>query len=497
MVCCVVFLLRFLFYSDFEETGLLSPDICSNEPQAQDNIPLFDDFSFFFPETCVPIKLESTAAKSSDSSSSVMPDTQPNKKRRRQRPPNPDADLIAEATEANMKLYDIDPNTKEGRKQKRQIRNRLSAQIHRDRKKEYIESLERRVAEREAMIKDMETKMDILIQENNMLRNEIVQLQPHRTFGPSHSHPRCYSASSTTSESDDDSVSSRWSGEGTRKSIPLLSLVFLLGFVFFGIPLDDLSTSLPHSVVSPSPPTVWSEKHHGRVLLDDPDHFNGQLTPYYMLPQSEPIQTLTPLTPLPVSPHWKVQSRLMNVFPRVQVTEQRVHVKRNLRSRTQKGGLRDNSTDQNGAVVEWHPDEFSHGDYSRVRLTDGAALLHPQLLSALPAASTENLQQETQKAVTRWTGVGNVANAPTADNNSPSLLMVMPASLVQWGAVWQEQQSDSDKQDIMRALLRGMNWTDVSGLNGDENLPGDLSSIWIEIGCTVNRVQIVHNVTQI
>lgn len=477
-------------FDEFEETGLLATDFDVNEPPAQESIPTFDEFSFFFPDEYVPIKLEQPPSNSTDSNPKT-PDSQPNKKRRRQRPPNPDADLIAEATEANMKLYDIDPNSKEGKKQKRQIRNRLSAQIHRDRKKEYIETLEARVAERDRAIKDMEAKMDLIIQENNVLRNELLQLEPNRTFGPSHNHPRSYSATSTTSESDNDSVSSRWSGDSssTRKSLPLLSLVFLLGFAFFGLPLDDLNSLSPSLV--PSAPAVWSNHHHGRVLLDDPNHYEGQVAPYYLLQQHD--HHIAPVPALPISPHWKVQSRLMDVYPRVQTTEQRVHVKRNLRSRN-KSADKTNSTGQDAGVIEWQSrDHFSNGEYSRVRLTDGAALLHPQLLSALPASSTENLQHETQKAVTRWTGATSVMHSQPSHVQSPSLLMVMPASLVQWGAMWQEQQSDNDKQDVMRALLRGMNWTDAGG---EENMPQDLSSIWIEIGCTVNHVQIVHNVTQ-
>ena len=58
------------------------------------------------------------------------------KRKKRSRVPNPDAELILQATEHNLRLLgNIDPNSKEGKKQRRKIRNRMSAQIHRNRKK--------------------------------------------------------------------------------------------------------------------------------------------------------------------------------------------------------------------------------------------------------------------------------------------------------------------------------------------------------------------------
>ena len=40
----------------------------------------------------------------------------------------------------------IDPNSKEGKKQKRLIRNRMSAQLHRERKREHLKQLEQQLA---------------------------------------------------------------------------------------------------------------------------------------------------------------------------------------------------------------------------------------------------------------------------------------------------------------------------------------------------------------
>ena len=61
---------------------------------------------------------------------------------------NPDAATIASCTEAALKDLDIDPESEDAKKMRRQIRNRLSAQFHRDRKNMYIKTFEDKVAEK-------------------------------------------------------------------------------------------------------------------------------------------------------------------------------------------------------------------------------------------------------------------------------------------------------------------------------------------------------------
>lgn len=100
------------------------------------------------------------------------------KKRKRTRPPNPDAKLIAEATERNLKLLNLDPNSKEGKKQRRKIRNRMSAQLHRERKKAYIDTLEAMVRERNAKILELQEQLRITKLENECLRGQLNVLAP-------------------------------------------------------------------------------------------------------------------------------------------------------------------------------------------------------------------------------------------------------------------------------------------------------------------------------
>mmetsp|Transcript_27852 Transcript_27852/g.28106 ORF Transcript_27852/g.28106 Transcript_27852/m.28106 type:complete len:675 (-) Transcript_27852:38-2062(-) len=101
------------------------------------------------------------------------------KEHRRKRSRNcPDAEIIAQATENNLKLLNIDPNSKEGKKQRRKIRNRMSAQMHRERKAKYIEVLERMVNERDAKILDLQNSLHRVKLDNERLKGQLYILAP-------------------------------------------------------------------------------------------------------------------------------------------------------------------------------------------------------------------------------------------------------------------------------------------------------------------------------
>merc|ERR1712146_322713 len=61
-------------------------------------------------------------------------------------------------------------NTKEERKKRRLVRNRVSAQLHRERKKKYISSLENKVKEQSDQIGRMRAVIESLTVENQKLR---------------------------------------------------------------------------------------------------------------------------------------------------------------------------------------------------------------------------------------------------------------------------------------------------------------------------------------
>ena len=117
--------------------------------------PDFDDMSF----------------GSDDSHTNIANSKQSKKQKKRKL--NPDSMLIAAATESTLKSLQIDPNSAEGKRKKRQIRNRMSAQFHRDRKNGYIKKLEEEISVKCAEISRLKDTISILMTENASLQTQI------------------------------------------------------------------------------------------------------------------------------------------------------------------------------------------------------------------------------------------------------------------------------------------------------------------------------------
>jgi hypothetical protein len=95
---------------------------------------------------------------------------------------NPDSDVIAAATDETLKQLDIDPNSKEGKAKRRQIRNRLSAQFHRDRKNAHLNTMEQQLANKDMEIASLKEQVTMLLAENEYLRKlhpGFVSARPH------------------------------------------------------------------------------------------------------------------------------------------------------------------------------------------------------------------------------------------------------------------------------------------------------------------------------
>lgn len=90
-----------------------------------------------------------------------------------------DVNTVAEATEENLKQLNIDLNSKEGRMQRRKIRNRMSAQLHRERKAKYIEMLEGMVRERNTKIIDLQSSLRKLYLDYERLKGQLSMLAPN------------------------------------------------------------------------------------------------------------------------------------------------------------------------------------------------------------------------------------------------------------------------------------------------------------------------------
>jgi hypothetical protein len=74
------------------------------------------------------------------------------------------------------------------------------------------------------------------------------------------------------------------------------------------------------------------------------------------------------------------------------------------------------------------------------------------------------------------------------------LVMLLPASSVRWGKNWAES-----SEGTMEAMLNGLNFTDTAhntrGSNSGTETGGESEGMWVEIGCSVFKAQLVRNVT--
>jgi hypothetical protein len=104
----------------------------------------------------LPAKLRRHSGDDVDDDITDDDDEAPSNKKGKRKKRNPDADLIAQTTEETLQMMDIDPESAEGKKQRRRIRNRMSAQLHRERKKEYIETLENYIRQKDGHIARLE-----------------------------------------------------------------------------------------------------------------------------------------------------------------------------------------------------------------------------------------------------------------------------------------------------------------------------------------------------
>ena len=84
------------------------------------------------------------------------------------------AESMKQAIEEEIETLNIDPNSAEGKMKKKQIRNRLSAQLHRDNKKQYITDLELEVTQYKEQADSLKSLLRQYIDENEILRSQLI-----------------------------------------------------------------------------------------------------------------------------------------------------------------------------------------------------------------------------------------------------------------------------------------------------------------------------------
>ena len=105
-------------------------------------------------ETDAPKKRYFDDSSSSDDSASIS--NVSGKKRSKYGGAEDDEAFMAIAIEKHLLSMNLNPLSIEGKREKRRVRNRLSAQLHRERKRAYIGSLEEQLLEKDRLIEHLE-----------------------------------------------------------------------------------------------------------------------------------------------------------------------------------------------------------------------------------------------------------------------------------------------------------------------------------------------------
>ena len=491
------------------------------------------------------------------------------------RKPNPDSELISQATEQTLALMGLEPNSKEGKAQRRRIRNQMSAQLHRERKKQYIEALESCIRDRDVQIRKLQAEIKCLYANGVQHRStspssasvtstsqSVMPVSPdgsnlgdtdrddfeitgesNFSSGPDFKRARCYL--DREDDSDMSSVSSHGGGARiTKTSLTLFSTV-LLGLSLTTMKSPFTSMDAPGGVVA----------ERGLILGDAGDWYPSapdasaaapasaapSTKDMLMLPESQlstarrvrVVRTEQPAAVAGTSDWRDPESALWQYddgdavallfpgntstmehadgpppsAPDAGISSRQVNVKR-------RGYLRASDTTTAAAtstvvVPVVHPWLGESTASSHVLMTQGRALLDPTFLTKAHVYKTSTKRSEhphmhtrthahddLTKAVSTWTGAaGPVVSVRSTDSAShrpdaafsesggPQLVMMVPASSVRWGASWADSE---DKDGHFASILKDLNDTTEPSAEAND--------LWVEIGCSVIKAQLVRNV---
>lgn len=507
------------------------------------------------------------------------------RKRSRPQPDDEEARLIAIETESHLKKLNIDPTSREGKVERRKIQNRMSAQMHRERKRAYIETLEAELRDRDATIAEMkryiaqlEDKVRIA---GGTISNDLSDLE----------HPGVGTTSESESDAGYSSSASLSCAEPNYKKAPLgisiFSLMFVLtfGFTFMAKP-DMMGSLFTPTRPQPGMPESTAYSGHGRILLAAPtthvdvskeieEAIGNTDDDLAALPdvtftntailsgptekgkQHPDYYSTIPSFSTENSSLWNFGERVAHLYPgdyqlSMSGEPSRKETRRDVSGalvptydlHSPSASLRGSAKKYRGRTVDDRAliapansvhrtihQSNSHSDniknnwaLSKVLMTEGKALLDPSIVQSsqtVRRSSHFGFSGHSEDVVR----VPNVNFGRDSDSHSdlgtalivpssygslsgqnshfshasadtvqaleptapPKFLMMLPASSVKWGTSWDDDDSLSNP---LTQLLKNMK-DNHTGATMSE----DLSSYWIEIGCSVLKAQLVRNVT--
>jgi hypothetical protein len=110
-----------------------------------------------------------------------------------------------------------------------------------------------------------------------------------------------------------------------------------------------------------------------------------------------------------------------------------------------------------------------------------------------PPANEASDSRLSKKATTNVITQSSIPSSPVVDNlssaDSPMLMMLIPASLIRWGTSWDDSQSTG----FVNGLKDKLHKSDTANDTFFSSSTAD--SLWVEIGCTVIKAQLLKNVT--
>jgi hypothetical protein len=215
---------------------------------------------------------------------------------------------------------------------------------------------------------------------------------------------------------------------------------------------------------------------------------------------------------------WKYQHHITTIFPAEQDTidikndsETETTHKRYLRTSTSPSPQGSDRVSRDIAMYYDQSSPLFAAARSKVLITEGRVLLDPALAARAAVLQPASTTPSTERGIipSSWrhlspsstTSSSSTPSATAGESTLPAnqlLTMLVPASAVQWGgSSWVDGDSPDNSDVVMEHLLRNTNLTDVIRRQDDGSDSIDLSSLWVEIGCTVLKARIVQDVSVI